>query len=79
MRDELGRLLASEPFKPFQIKLVNGDVHNVFEPQSVNVKKMTVTITWRYRRWVIFSVEKIASLESLLVDLQRQAGKHARE
>jgi hypothetical protein len=35
IRRDLRDLLARQPFGPFQIKLVNGDIHKIFDPQIV--------------------------------------------
>jgi hypothetical protein len=76
IRDELGRLLASDPFEPFQIKLANGDAHHVFHPDNVVVEKLTVSILWADQNWVYFAIEKIVSLESLIADFQGETAKH---
>jgi hypothetical protein len=79
IRDELARLLAREPFEPFQIKLVNGDAHHVFHPHNVVVEKTTVSIMWPDQNWVTFPLNKIASLESLIADFPGEMAKHQAE
>jgi hypothetical protein len=76
IRSELGRLIAKDPFEPFQIKLVNGDAHNVFYPDNVVVEKMIVSIMWPDQNWVVFPLDKIASLESLIADFPGELGTH---
>ena len=79
IRDELARLIAREPFEPFQIKLVNGDAHNIFYPHNIAVEKTTVSIMWPDQNWVVFPLDKIASLESLIADFAGEVAKHKPE
>lgn len=74
--NELDRLIQKPAFEPFRIKLVNGDRHDVFDPQSVAVLKREVSITPSDQSWVIFPIDKIASLESLIEDYPGQLAKH---
>ena len=76
IREELSKLLATEPFEPFQIKLVNGDAHQVFHPNNVAVLKFTVNINWPDQNWVIFPLDNVASLESLIADFQGETAQH---
>jgi hypothetical protein len=57
-----------EPFEPFRLKLVNGDWHDVFYPQNMVVMKTIVTLTPPDQNWVIFPIDKINSVESLIAD-----------
>jgi hypothetical protein len=68
---ELGRLIGKE-----QIKLVNGDAHNVFYPDNVVIEKLTVSIMWPDQNWVVFPLNKITSIESLIADFPGELGEH---
>jgi hypothetical protein len=76
IRADLKRLPRAEPFEPFQIKLVNGDGHQVFHAGNVAVLKTTVIILWPDQNWVTFPLDKIASLESLIADFPGETAKH---
>ncbi len=75
LRDDLQDLIDKEPFEPFRIKLVNGDAHDVFHPQNVAVLTTTVNITPPDQNWVLFPIDKIASVESLIADYPGQAAE----
>ncbi len=77
IREELEDLLTADPFEPFRIKLVNGDAHDVFNPQNVAVLKRKVHIAPPDQHWVIFGRDKIASIESLIADFPGELAKHA--
>ncbi len=68
LRDELEDLIAQEPFEPFRIKLVNGDFHDVFNPQNVALLVWTFHIMPPDQNWMIFPIDKIAAVESLIAD-----------
>jgi hypothetical protein len=61
-------LLGRAPFEPFRVRLVSGDTHDVFDPQTVAAQQATVTIASHDLNWVIFPYDKVASIESLLAD-----------
>jgi hypothetical protein len=73
LRNELEDLLAHEPFEPFRLKLVNGDRHDVFYPHNVGLLGFTVYIPQPDQNWVIFPIDKIASIESLIADYHGHA------
>lgn len=66
MRQEVLALLANDPFKPFRIKLINGDAHDVEHPLGAAVLDRGPFIAPRDGEWVEFRYNRIASLESLL-------------
>ena len=66
----LHRLLYSGRFEPFRIKLVNGDYHDVFDPQTVSFERRVVFIAENNQNWVVFPFTKINSIESLMADYQ---------
>jgi len=68
--DEIQELIEKEPFEPFCIKLVNGDIHNVTNPSAVVVLESEILIAMFDQNWVIFPHDKVNSLESLLDDYQ---------
>ena len=68
IRDHLNQLLAREAFEPFRIRLVNGDSHDVFDPQTTAVLRSTVVIASHDQNWVVFPIDKINSIESLIAD-----------
>jgi hypothetical protein len=76
MRDYLQELLAAHPFEPFRIKLVNGDLYDVFDPQTVAVQLRRVTIASHDQNWVVFPIGKINSIESLIADYQGELHAH---
>jgi hypothetical protein len=67
-RQELEDRISAEPFEPFRIKLVNGDRHDIADPQSIAIMTDYVTIASADQHWAIFPFDKINSLESLLPD-----------
>jgi hypothetical protein len=73
LRQELLELIAKEPFEPFRITLVNGQIQNIFHPQNVTVAKTTVSVTPPDQTWIIFPIDKIASVEALMEDFHGQA------
>jgi hypothetical protein len=76
IRDQLEHLIHKADFEPFRIKLVNGDRHDVFDPQSVALMKREVSITPLDQSWAIFPIDKIASLESLIEDYAGELANH---
>jgi hypothetical protein len=73
---DLKDVLRKKLFEPFRIKLVNGDHHDVFDPQTVAVQSKTVTIMTREQHWIHFPINKIVSLESLIADFFGETAKH---
>ena len=73
---QLKILLSASPFEPFRMKLVNGDMHDVFDPQTVAVQQRTVFIAPQDQNWVVFPIDKICSLESLIADYRGQLAAH---
>ena len=70
---DLQELTRREPFEPFRIKLLNGVWHDVFYPQNVAVLRRTVHMVPPDQNWVIFPLNKIASIESLIADYHGHA------
>ena len=68
LREELQILIERDPFEPFRIKLVNGDSHDVFHPHNTAVLEWSVSITPPDQNWVLFPLDKIASIESIIAD-----------
>ena len=68
MWEELYDTIWHEPFEPFRINLVNGDRHNVVYPGNVALMEWGVSIRSPDQNWVTFSIDKIASVESLIAD-----------
>jgi hypothetical protein len=75
-RDHLRDLLAADPFEPFRLKLINGDIHDVFDPQTVSPGRHEVFIALPDLNWVSFAYDKINSVESLISDYQGQLAEH---
>ena len=71
----LRRLLDADPFEPFRIKLVNGDHYDVFDPQTLSVERRVVFIASLDQNWVVFPVDKVNSIESLIADYHGQANE----
>lgn len=68
--DTVRAMLMAEPFQPFEIRLANGDSHQVDDPWDVAVGKREVVITFSDSRgtaWCapnqIVSIEKVAGAE----------------
>jgi len=78
LREELQILIEREPFEPFRIKLVNGDIHDVFHPHNTAVLEWSVSIMPPDQNWVVFPLDKIASIESLMADFPGELAKHER-
>lgn len=72
MRDDLRDLLQRGPFEPFRIKLVNGEAHDIFHPQTVALQQSSLNLFPFDQNWVIFPLD-IASIELLIADYQGQA------
>ena len=68
-------LLSQNPFEPFRLKLVNGDTHDVFDPQTLALQSTTVTIASHDQNWVVFGLDKINSIESLIADYHGKSGE----
>jgi hypothetical protein len=68
--DELQDLIDKEPFEPFRIRLDNGDIHNVFNPQNLALQRSTVWIAFPDGNWVMFPIGKICSCECVMADYQ---------
>jgi hypothetical protein len=76
MRAQLRRLLYSPSFEPFSIKLVNGDRWDIFDPHTVSLEGREVFIAAHDQNWVVFPINKINSVESLIADYQGQVDAH---
>ncbi len=67
-RSDLQEFLLKEPFEPVRIKLVNGDYFDVFDSQTTAVRRRSVFIALPDMNWVMFALDKINSVESLIAD-----------
>lgn len=76
IHDHLRQLLGKAPFEPFRIRLIAGGHHDVFDPQTVVVQAKSVVILPHDQNWLIFPVDKINSLESLIADYQGELAEH---
>jgi hypothetical protein len=76
IRTRIRRLLAAEPFEPFRIKLVNCDVHDIFDPQTVSLERDVIFIASTDQNWVMFPFSKINSIESLIADYHGESAAH---
>ena len=76
IRDHLRRLLGNDAFEPFRISLVNGEFHDIFDPQTVVVETATVIVLPHDQNWAIFTLDKVNSLTSLIADYQGEALEH---
>lgn len=76
LKAQLRQLVDREPFEPFRIRLVNGDVHDIFHPQNVAVQKTLIHVSPPDQNWFIFPINKIASVESLFADFTGELTKH---
>jgi hypothetical protein len=70
------RLLYAGRFEPFRIKLVNGDYHDIADPQTVSLECKVVFIAENNQNWVVFSNTKINSIESLMEDYKGKLLEH---
>jgi hypothetical protein len=59
-------LLLRDPFEPFRVKLVNGDIHDIGNPEVVAVLEEGLYIASQDGNWAQFPFDRIASLESLI-------------
>ncbi len=73
LRDHLQDLIDRQPFEPFRIKLVNGDSCDVFYPQNVALLRDEVNINPPDQNWILFPIDKITSVESLIADYHGNA------
>ena len=73
IRQQLQELVEAEPFEPFRLKLVNGDFFDVFKPLGVAVQSKTVLMALDDQNWVVFPLDKINSIESLIADYHGQS------
>ena len=73
---ELRELREADPFEPFRIKLVNGDVLDVFDPQTLSVHQATAWVLSPDQNWVVFPIDKINSIESLIADYKGELARH---
>jgi hypothetical protein len=76
-RENLLDLLKADPFEPFRIKLVNGDIHDIFYDQNVFIAETVVHIHSPDQNWALCPIDKVASVESLLADFQAETQRHA--
>jgi hypothetical protein len=76
LRDEIRDLLSNDPFEPFRIKLVSGDNHDVFDPQTVALQELTLAIATTDQNWYILPIDKINSIESLIADFHTELHRH---
>lgn len=64
--ETLQDLLHRHPFEPFEIRLSNGDVHQVRHPENVAVAKTRMAIAYpEADRIVLCSLIHINSIEAL--------------
>ena len=64
------------PFEPFRIKLVNGDAHDIFNPQTVALQRSALAIASSDQNWVLFPLDKVNSVESLIADYHGELARH---
>jgi hypothetical protein len=76
IRVQLLELSRAEPFEPFRIRLVNGDAHNVSDPQSLVVEAERVWLFPPDQHWVVFPIVRINSMESLVSDFRGEAAAY---
>ena len=76
IRNHLRQLLAREPFEPFRIRLLSDLYHDVFDPATVVVEMLSVLILPHDQNWLIFPLDKINCLESLIADYQGELSDH---
>ena len=76
-RDQLQDRLAAEPFEPFRIKLVNGDRTDVFDPLTVSVERRTIFVASTDGNWLLFPINKINSIESIMADFHGELAAHS--
>jgi len=70
------RFVYAERFEPFRIKLIHGDYHDVFDPNTVSFERQVLFIASTDQNWVVFSYSKINSIESLIADYHGQSATH---
>jgi hypothetical protein len=73
IRRQLQELVQAEPFEPFRLKLVNGDFFDVCKPLGVAVQTKTVLLALGDQNWVVFPLDKLNSIESLISENHGQS------
>ena len=63
--DAMQQLLRREPFEPFEIRLTNGEKHEVRHPEMALLLKTRIVIALPDDRMVIAPLLHIASVETL--------------
>ncbi len=76
IKSELEILLGRTPFEPFRIKLINGDIYDVFDPGTVALLTFTISVAMQDQNWVLAPYTKINSIESLFADYQGKLHEH---
>ena len=76
IKANLHHLVYAEVFEPFRIKLVNGDYHDISDPQTVSFERFVLFIAEKNQNWVLFPYSKINSVESLIADYQGRFLEH---
>ncbi|MGD0897267.1 MAG: hypothetical protein ABR915_05480 [Thermoguttaceae bacterium] len=64
-REAMEELLRRQPFEPFEIRLTNGEKHEVRHPEMVLMLKSRLVIALPDDRMVICPLLHIASVETL--------------
>ena len=77
--DEFKSLLFREPFEPFRVKLINGDRYDVADPGALVIQGNTVWLGFRDGHWLVFPLDKVNSLESLVADFPGEMAEHGGE
>jgi hypothetical protein len=62
---DLLELLNRAPFSPFRLRLSNGEVHEVRNPDTVVVMKTKVFIAFDDDRFVLIPLRHVASVEGV--------------
>ena len=63
--DDLRELIEREPFEPIRLRLSNGDVYDIVDPNAVVVMKSRVFIALPDDRFRLIALIHLVSVESL--------------
>jgi hypothetical protein len=74
--DAVRKLLSTEPFEPIEIRLANGDVHEVIDPFNVAVGKNVVMIAYSDSDRIAWCTpHQIVSIEKIVGAKPRENGR----
>ncbi|HYE19152.1 MAG TPA: hypothetical protein VEA69_11945 [Tepidisphaeraceae bacterium] len=85
MKDELQRLLSSDPFRPIRVSMVNGAVIEIADARVVTLGDETARVLRPNEDWVAFAYSAVCAIERYVpgfrgtfADYKRLAPRRAR-